>query len=208
MGFAGFSDAAFAFYEGLRADNSKTYWTEHKAVYEDAVRAPMMALIEELAEEFAPAKVFRPHRDVRFAADKSPYKTHVGAFAALSEALGWYVQLDADGIFVAGGFYSSTKDRTARYRAAVDDHRTGAELQAIMAKLEKAGFNRGGSQVRTRPRGVPEDHPRLDLMRHESLIASRHLPDAALASGAKTLAAVRQDWRMMRPLTDWLQENI
>jgi uncharacterized protein (TIGR02453 family) len=208
MPFTGFSDEAYAFYEGLRADNSKTYWTDHKAVYETHVREPMLALTEQLATEFAPAKVFRPHRDVRFAADKSPYKTHAGAFAALGEALGWYVQLDADGVYVAGGFYSATAQRTARYRAAVDDPRTGSELVAILAKLDRAGFQRGGAQVRTRPRGVPPDHPRLDLMRHESLTAGRLLPDSALASGAKTLAAVRTQWRALRPLNEWLLANL
>jgi uncharacterized protein (TIGR02453 family) len=208
MPFSGFRDEAFAFYEGLEADNSKTYWVANKAVYDDLVRAPMLELADELAQEFAPAKVFRPNRDVRFSADKSPYKTHMGAFAPLSEGLGWYVQLDADGIRTGGGFYAHTKERTARYRAAVDDSRTGAELVTVMKALTKAGFEKRGDQVRTRPRGVPEDHPRLDLMRHESLSAGRQLPDGALATPAKLLTAVRKDWRTLRPLIDWLQANI
>ena len=34
MAFGGWSAEALEFYEGLEADNSKSYWTSHKAVYE------------------------------------------------------------------------------------------------------------------------------------------------------------------------------
>jgi len=208
MAFSGFGDDAYAFYEGLRADNSKTYWNANKHVYERLVRGPMLELIDELAEEFAPAKVFRPNRDVRFSADKSPYKTNLGALAAVADGLGWYVHLDADGILTAGGFHAPTKERTARFRSAVDAESSGTELVKIMAALEKSGYTRGGDKVRTRPRGVPEDHPRLDLMRHESLTAAHRLPDSAIASPSKLLTAVRKDWRAYRPLHDWLAANI
>ena len=79
MPFEGWPEEALEFYEGLAADNSKAYWTEHKAVYEDKVLRPMTELVEELAAEFGEAKIFRPYRDVRFSPDKSPYKTHIGA---------------------------------------------------------------------------------------------------------------------------------
>src|SRR5216684_1938612 len=76
MTFGGFPAAAFEFYAGLRADNSRTYWSAHRDAYEDAVRAPLAALLEDLAGEFGGEVVlFRPYRDTRFAKDKSPYKT-------------------------------------------------------------------------------------------------------------------------------------
>ncbi|MGB6108365.1 MAG: DUF2461 family protein, partial [Mycobacterium sp.] len=74
MAFAGWPVEAVEFYEGLAADNSKVFWQEHKAVYDDCVRAPMEQLLAELTDEFGPAKLFRPYRDVRFSADKTPYK--------------------------------------------------------------------------------------------------------------------------------------
>ena len=70
MSFDGFPDEALVFYEGLEADNSKAYWTDHKAVYDGCVAAPMKALLEELTS-FGEAKLFRPYRDVRFSKDKS-----------------------------------------------------------------------------------------------------------------------------------------
>jgi uncharacterized protein (DUF2461 family) len=75
--FCGWPAEALEFCEGLEADNSKAYWTAHKDVYETVVLSPMKAIPAELAPEFGDGKVFRPNRDVRFSADKSPYKTHI-----------------------------------------------------------------------------------------------------------------------------------
>src|SRR6266700_3308608 len=80
MAFGGWPDEALTFYEGLEADNSKSYWTGHKAVYDAVVHGPMADLAEELAAELGgDPKIFRPHRDIRFSQDKTPYKTHIGA---------------------------------------------------------------------------------------------------------------------------------
>ena len=95
MAFEGFPEQALEFYEGLEADNSKTYWTAHRGEYETHVRTPMVGLLEELAPEFGTAKLFRPYRDVRFSSDKTPYKTHQGAVVT-PEGRGagaWYVQI-------------------------------------------------------------------------------------------------------------------
>jgi len=213
-----FESHALAFFRGLKKHNAKPWFEAHREDYEQHVRGPLTGLVREMDSRFADfapefvgdpkRSMFRLNRDIRFSADKSPYKTHMGAFAPLSEGLGWYVQLDAEGVFTAGGFYAHTKERTARYRAAVDDNTTGAELVTIMKALTKAGLAKGGDQVRTRPRGVPEDHPRLELMRHEALTAGHRLPDSVLSTPAKLLAAVRKDWRAIRPLNDWLLANI
>ena len=79
MTFSGFPDEGLVFYEGLEADNSKSYWTEHRQAYDEHVRQPMQELADELAPEFGTPKLFRPYRDVRFSHDKTPYKTHQGA---------------------------------------------------------------------------------------------------------------------------------
>ncbi|MFM9105647.1 MAG: DUF2461 family protein, partial [Chloroflexota bacterium] len=78
--FAGFPPEAVAFYEGLRADNSKRTWEASRHVYERAVRGPMQALAAEVDEAYRPLRLFRPYRDVRFSKDKSPYKLQQGAF--------------------------------------------------------------------------------------------------------------------------------
>ena len=205
--FDGFADDAFEFYEGLVADNSKAYWTEHKHVYEQHVRAPMQALLESLAPAFdATPAMFRPYRDVRFSADKSPYKTAQGGFLELDHGVGYWMQLDADGVSVGGGFHSHDKAQTQRFRAAIDDDNTGKRLATIVGKLTKGGYAVGGDAVRTRPRGVPADHPRLDLMRHESLTVARRVDpaDCVSADFAATLAG---HWRTIKPLVVWLGEH-
>src|SRR6478609_4865719 len=101
-----FAEEAFTFYEGLSADNSKTYWTAHKDVYEKAVREPMQQVLEKLAPAFeADVVIFRPYRDVRFSKDKSPYKTAQGGFLELAPGVGYYLQIDAEGVLVGGGFH-------------------------------------------------------------------------------------------------------
>ena len=101
MAFGGWPAEAVEFYEGLEADNSKSYWTSHKAVYEDAVLGPMQELTELLAAEFGEPKIFRPYRDIRFSADKTPYKTHIGAVLGHTS----YVQFSADGLGAGAGMW-------------------------------------------------------------------------------------------------------
>src|SRR5262249_46036319 len=74
MSFQGWPEAALDFFEGLEQDNSKAYWTAHKAIYSEAVLGPMAELTEDLSPEFGTVKIFRPYRDIRFSADKSPYR--------------------------------------------------------------------------------------------------------------------------------------
>lgn len=208
VSFSGFPAEAFEFYEGLCADNSRTYWEGHKSLYEDAVRGPLIALVADLEHEFGAAKVFRPYRDVRFSADKSPYKNHQGAFCQLATGIGYYVQVDAEGVMTAGGFHVHSPDQTRRYRAAVDAEPTGTALERIVTKLTSAGFDLGGDRLRTRPRGCPPDHPRLELMRHNALTARRVYPAEPRLATASALNLIRTDWRHLRPLTDWVLDNV
>ena len=205
--FDGFTDEAFEFYDGLVADNSKAYWTEHKHTYEGHVRAPMQALLDSLAPIFgaAPA-MFRPYRDVRFSADKSPYKTAQGGFLELAHGVGYWMQLDAEGISVGGGFHAHDKAQTQHFRAAVDDETNGRRLATVVGKLVKAGYAIGGDAVRTRPRGVPADHPRLDLMRHESLTVSRRIEPIECVS-PEFATTLTDAWRTIKPLVTWLGDH-
>ncbi|MFD1810806.1 DUF2461 domain-containing protein [Rhodococcus gannanensis] len=204
--FTGFPVAALDFYEDLEADNSKQFWTTHKALYDDAVRAPMVALLDELEPEFGPGKVFRPYRDVRFAKDKSPYKTHQGGFVSVCPSGGWYVQVDARGLFLAGGFYSATSAQLAAYRTAVDTDLRGGQLEAIVADLGAAGFEIGGDTLKTAPRGFTADHPRIDLLRHKSLTAGRLFASPDWIDSTRTLSEVRAGWESMRPLVEWVTD--
>jgi uncharacterized protein (TIGR02453 family) len=205
MRFGGFPAASFDFYAGLRADNSRTYWAAHRDVYEHSVRAPLAALLDELAGEFAgEVSLFRPFRDVRFARDKSPYKTHQGGFAEVAPGVGYHLQVDADGLLVSGGFHARDAAQTRVYRAAVAESGSGERLAAVVISLDAAGFMIEGDQVSTRPRGVDPDHPRLDLIRRKWLTASRRYPPSPQLAEESAAAQVRSDWTRLRPLIEWI----
>jgi uncharacterized protein (TIGR02453 family) len=210
VSFDGFPDEGLVFYEGLEADNSKTFWTQHRSTYESSVRAPMLALLEELAGEFGPAKVFRPYRDVRFSHDKTPYKTHQGAVVT-PEGRGagsWYVQISADGLQVSGGAWRLESDQVARYRRAVADPVQGPRLEAEVERLRADGWAIEGDRLVRVPAGYSADDERLDLLKHKSLHATRHwVPEDWLHTPAAA-DRVRQAWRDLTPLTTWLADNV
>lgn len=207
MGFTGFPTAALDFYDDLEMDNTKSFWTAHKHVYEESVRAPMTALLASLEEEFGPAKLFRPYRDVRFAKDKTPYKTHQGAFIDCGPATGWYIQLSAPGVRVGAGFYEASAERLARIRTAIDDDRRGKELEKLLGKLVADGWELGGDKLKTTPRGYDADHPRIDLLRHKSMTLGKSYGFEPIIHSADLVDQVRRDWRATSPLLDWVIAN-
>jgi len=203
--FRGWPSEALEFYEGLTADNSKTYWTTHKAIYETQVYAPMAELLAALEPEFGPGKIFRPYRDVRFSSDKTPYKTHLGAWLRA----GGYLQLSADGLAAGCGMYEMAPDQLDRYRRAVADDRTGEELTAVIGVIEKARIGvQGHGTLKIAPRGYPKDHPRVDLLRHKGLTTWREWQPAAWLGTAAAKTRIVDFLRTSRPLRQWLDENV
>src|ERR1700683_348036 len=112
MAFSGWPEEALDFYDGLAAENTKSYWTEHKAFYEAKILRPMTEQTETRAAECGEPKIFRPYRDVRFSADKTPYKTHIGAVVGGTG----YLQLSAEGLAAGAGIGQLSPDQLARYR--------------------------------------------------------------------------------------------
>ena len=205
MAFTGWPVEGVEFYEGLEADNSKAYWQANKATYEEAVRGPMDALLAELATEFGEGKVFRPYRDVRFSADKSPYKTHMGA----TLARGGYVQLSADGLAAGSGYWDMGPDQLVRFRAAVADDRTGGEVEAMLAALARKGIGvTSHGELKTAPRGYAKDHPRIDLLRRKGLATWQAWPVAAWLGTPKAKDRVVAFLRASRPVHNWLDAHV
>jgi len=202
--FAGFPEAALDFYDDLELDNTKSFWQEHKAVYDEAVAAPIKALTAALEPEFGAAKIFRPYRDVRFAKDKSPYKTHQGAYVATGPSTGYYVQIGAAGVMVGVGFYEASSARLAVIREAICDDAHGAQLAGILADLEEAGWTVGGETLKTAPRGYDVDHPRIALLRHKSLTVGREYGFDPVIHSPDLVERVREDWRAATGFLDWV----
>ncbi|HEX9122036.1 MAG TPA: DUF2461 domain-containing protein [Actinomycetota bacterium] len=204
MAFRGWPAEALEFFEGLEADNSKTYWQRNKAVYERIVRAPMDQLIAELEPEWGEARVFRPYRDVRFSADKSPYKTHIGAMIGDG-----YVQLTADGLAAGSGMWEMAPDQLERYRAAVGDDGTGSELVAIVETARAGGLQIIGHGVlKTAPRGYPKDHPRVELLRFKGIVTWREWPAGAWLGTKRAKDRVVEFLHGSVALNGWLRANV
>ncbi len=204
MPFNGWPEEALDFYEGLEADNSKAYWTAHRASYEAAVLAPMTALTEELAADFGEVKIFRPYRDIRFSKDKSPYKTAIGAMIGSG-----YIQLSADGLAAGNGMYEMAADQLDRFRAVVADDSSGGQLERIIDAVTSHGIAVQGRDVlKTAPRGYPADHPRIGLLRYKGLVAWRQWPVEPWLSTAAAKEHVADFMTATRPLADWLRANV
>ena len=206
--FEGIPVDAVQFYADLGRDNSRTFWAANKDRYESSVRGPFTELVHVLADEFGEPSIFRPHRDTRFSSDKSPYKLHQGALVRAEEGIGWYVQVSADGLVTGGGFHHHAPDQVARFRAAVDQDTTGRALEQIVLELDAEGFEVGGEQLKTRPRGAPADHPRLYLLRHKSLTAFKPHGTPSWLSTPEVLDHVREDWEAIRPLVSWISAHV
>lgn len=206
--FGGFSDAALDFYDDLELDNTRSFWTQHKDIYDAEVRAPMLALMAGLESEFGTAKVFRPYRDVRFAKDKTPYKTAQGAFVATAEATGWYVQLGPAGVRLGAGFYHASPRMLERYRRSVADDVRGPELERLLSRLRRKGWTLGGDRLKTAPRGFSVDHERIELLRHRSLTVGKDYGFEPIIHSADLLKAVTKDWRAARGLVEWLSTYV
>jgi uncharacterized protein (TIGR02453 family) len=203
--FPGIPIAALDFYEDLEADNTKAFWTAHKTIYDEQVKAPLEALGSALAPEFGTPKFFRPYRDVRFSKDKTPYKTHQGIWFAETAR---YLHISAAGLFVAGGYWDTSPAQVDRLRRAVSADVSGAELERAVKAVVKARFELGGNRLTRVPSGYDKDHPRAELLRYKSLTAHRELGCPPWLSTVKAKTEITRQLRALAPLVGWLDAHV
>ena len=212
--YAHFSPAAVKFLRGLKRHNDRTWFDERKPVYEQELKAPMLAVIEAInagLQSFAPDHVRPPqkimmriYRDIRFSPNKQPYKTNIAAWWARqglekTSGGGFYFQLDPEGVLVAGGAYMPEKEQLLSIRRHLLEHHAeyrhimvGKKLRSNMQPLEPMKMARG-------PKGFPMDHPATDLILQRQWGVSAHLPvDVALESGL--VKTVLDHFRLAAPL--------
>ena len=218
--FEGFAGADMKFFRALSRHQDRTWFAAHKAEYEEGWAKPMMTLLEEVKArldgayptvELEAPKVFRIHRDVRFSADKTPYKTSVsGVIVArrggkVTEApAAVYVQLGLES-FVGAGLYMMDAPALARYRAALLDDARGGALAKIVRALEKKGFSPSAAEeLKSAPRGIDPAHPRIDLLKKKGLVVSfPPIPDGSVGERA-FLDWVVAEAKRVAPLVSWL----
>jgi len=200
-----FTTATFRFFRELARNNAKPWFEAHRADYEDHVRAPMRALIEEMdvrLARFAPEitgdpkrSLFRIYRDIRFSKDKSPYKTHAAC---------WFYHRDGDarvGSDAEGGgagfYFHRLRD------ALAEDWKGFDRVVRSPTFIRRFGGLDDEAVLKRMPRGFPETHPAARWLRYQSFTAGRQLRQAQ-AMGARLPALLETDFARLLPLVRWL----
>jgi uncharacterized protein (TIGR02453 family) len=212
--FKGFGPKALPFFKALKFHQSKAWFDENRLLYESDVLAPMVALLDDLTAAFARKKItvkadgkrsiFRIHRDVRFAKDKRPYKTHAGAVMTRSggkmENGLVYIHIDPEGCFVAAGFHMPDAGDLTKLRKAIA--RDGKGFAAVEAALKKGKLALGTENQLSRiPRGFEalKDGPLDAVIRLKSFIVEEPLP-AKLIASSKLVDAIADFAKRAEPL--------
>ncbi len=220
--FSGFPDPDATFFLELADKQSREWFQAHKQQHQEQYVLPMKALLAEVAPNIAglfpgrtvsDPRIFRINRDVRFSADKSPYKTHVGGWLGFDRPEGTpplpavvYVQLGTES-FVGAGHYVLDPGQLARFRFAIADNGTGPALQKIIAKLEKAGHKPEAHDALKRvPKGIDPAHPRADMLKWKSLTDRYPSPARETVGSAGFVDWLAARTKEAAPLINWLAD--
>jgi uncharacterized protein (TIGR02453 family) len=210
------------FLNELKDNNQKAWFDANKKTYETAKKdfeAIVKYLIEEVIsfdkdiEGMEPKNcIFRINRDVRFSADKSPYKTNFGASiqkgGRKSGLGGYYIHLQPGGeSFLAGGIYMPMPPELAKIRQEIDYN--GTEIKAILADKDFVKYfgELWGEKVKTAPKGYKADHPEIELLKQKSFIAFCKLSDKEVLA-PKFIESVIPIFKAMKPLNDFLNRAV
>jgi uncharacterized protein (TIGR02453 family) len=216
-----FDPRALTFLRALKRHNDREWFKARKEQYDTLLRAPMLAIIEQLAIDFqsfapdlvaSPKSLYRIYRDTRFSEDKTPLKTHVAAVfpsrgLPKHQGAGLYFHVALDGVWVGGGLYAPDTSQLQAER----DHIAG-NLKRLRAIVESPRFRRTvgsleGEQLQRVPRGYPKDHPAADYLRYRQFLAGKDFP-ARFASSPAFYKGVVGVFREVAPLVKFLNEPL
>jgi uncharacterized protein (TIGR02453 family) len=217
-----FSNEALKFLRGLKRNNDRVWFAERKPVYERELKEPMLALIVEVNEamlEFAPHHVRPPqkimmriYRDIRFAKDKRPYKTHVSAWWAReglqkTSGAGFYFDVSGTEVTVAAGVYMPEREQLLAIRRYLAEHH--AEFRAVLAEKRLRSLMKEGDGMRlTRPpKGFSADDPAIDLLMCRQWGVSATLPVKQALAGGLVKDVVKR-FRAAAPMIAMLNEPL
>ncbi|MEO0916328.1 MAG: TIGR02453 family protein [Pseudomonadota bacterium] len=182
--FGSLQNDAVTFFNALADNNKREWWQEHKATYDTQLKAPALALLDQLtpplsklADAPIKSKLFRPHRDVRFSKDKTPYNTHLHMM--------WQIDSDApqNPVFFFGigrsyttvgvGMMGFDKPVLANWRKMVDLDTD--RILGIVNGVKDQGFTLREPVLKRVPSPYDPDHKAGHLLRMKGLTASREL---------------------------------
>ena len=184
--FARLIPDARAFLGELAANNRRDWFAEHKARYESDLKAPALLLLDQVAHDLGRRseqnlipKLFRPHRDVRFSKDKTPYHTHLHMLwtigAGTGQKPGLFLGISPGYVRLGGGIMGFDKPSLAGWRAAVDGP-FGDSIQAILDDLASHGLMPEEPELKRVPPPYDKDHRHGGLLRRKGLAVWRDVP--------------------------------
>jgi uncharacterized protein (TIGR02453 family) len=215
-----FKPALFRFLRDLAANNDRDWFAANKERYERDVRRPLLGFIADLAlplAKVAPQAVadprpvggsmFRIHRDIRFTADKSPYKTHASAQFRYRggknvHVPGYYLHLEPGNVLAGAGIWRPDREALARVRARLVADAAGWRRATSNAAFRKR-FDFEGEVAKRVPRDVPADHPLIEEIKRKDFVVMARLTQKEVTS-ADFLATYLGLCRQARPFVDYI----
>lgn len=209
------------FLSDLAKNNSKEWMDAHKKQYlvckeeflEDvAVILKGLAEWEPAFEAFKPKDcVFRQNRDVRFSANKDPYKVNFAAYFSpkgkKSEGPGYYLHVQPGQSFLGGGIWMPMGETLKKIRKEIDY--SGAELNKIEneAAFKTAFGEIQGEKLKTSPRDYDADHEFIEYLKLKSFTVTTPLKDQEIDNGQFIQRALKT-FAIMRPFQEFLTKAV
>ena len=178
------------FLSALKENNNKPWFDTNRKTYETAkknfaeVVQELIKSIEIFDKDIEEAQLeaknctFRINRDVRFSKNKDPYKTNFGASfnkgGKKANSAGYYLQIDSNQCFMAGGIWMPEPDYLRKIRVEIDynfdEFKNILKADAFKNTFTN-GLDRESSTVRP-PKGYDETNPAIELIKLKSFTAS------------------------------------
>jgi uncharacterized protein (TIGR02453 family) len=207
------------FLTAIKYNNNRDWFIANRSLYLDA-KENFESFVQEIIDNIiifdpimkgleAKSCVFRINRDIRFSNDKSPYKSHMGAFIVRGgkkngdKYAGYYFHIEPGKSIMAGGAYTPPTPWLSAIREKISEQ--PEEFIKITKSKEFVKYfgSIDGEKLKTAPKGYPSDHPQIELLKFKSYLVVNEATDKKVQS-SDFMDHVISVFKAMRPLNDYL----
>ena len=200
------------FLNKLQQNNNREWFVENKKSFEEAKETAsnlFNAVYNELklTDHLEPLKIYRIYRDVRFSADKTPYKNYFSMYMGRLQPNfrgGYYLHIEPGASFIGVGFFGPNKEDLLRIRKEIE---LDDELEIILnAKEIKEVFGElEGEEVKTAPKGFDKNHERIHLIKKKQFLLTHSLTDEEILQNDFHKKAVAV-FKTAQPFVDYMTD--
>lgn len=211
----------FDFLKKLKKNNNRDWYVSHKPDFEENLKFPLEQVIIELDEllkkeapqiSFNPKRaIFRMNRDVRFSADKSPYKTNVGAFFSFvtknkkEDYPGLYLHVEPGKCLIGGGLYMPSGEQIRKVREMIIKNPERFKKITTNSTVKKYFGGLTGEKLKSAPKGISKDHPLIEDLKWKQFVFIKKYKDSDFQSGSLA-KKLQKEYAAMMPLIKWIDE--